>query len=120
MDARDAGRIREGGEMSRQLIKFARIAADALDNAELSGLPKGDSMNSDAGGKSALGEELGLLPSAWAVMAHGRVQKLVVRADVADEAVCGWRASDPEATAVPLYTWATVDAAIDAAMKEQE
>jgi hypothetical protein len=37
MDARDAGRIREGGEMSRQLIKFARIAADALDNAEVSG-----------------------------------------------------------------------------------
>lgn len=104
--------------MSRQLIKFARIAADALDNAELSGLPKGDSMNSDAGGKSALGEELGLLPSAWAVMAHGRVQKLVVRADVADEAVCGWRASDPEATAVPLYTWATVDAAV-AAEREQ-
>lgn len=52
----------------------------------------------------------GLGPVAWAVMAFGRVQKLVVRADVADELACKWRESDPEATAVPLYTWATVEA----------
>lgn len=69
-------------------------------------------MNSDAGGKSALGEELG--PSAWAVVAHGRVQKPVVRADVADEFVCSWRESDPEATAVPLYSWAAVESAVTA------
>jgi len=40
MDARDAGRIREGGEMSRQLIKFARIAADALDNVANEAQPR--------------------------------------------------------------------------------
>lgn len=52
----------------------------------------------------------GLGPAAWAVMAFGRVQKLVVRADVADELACEWRESDPEATAIPLYTWAAVEA----------
>lgn len=49
-------------------------------------------------------------PAAWAVMAFGRVQKLVVRPDVADELACKWHESDPEATAAPLYTWATVEA----------
>lgn len=48
-------------------------------------------------------------PSAWAVTAHGRVQKLVMRADVADEAACKWRESDPEATAVPLYSWPAIE-----------
>ena len=57
---------------------------------------------------SALSEGLG--PSAWAVVAHGRVQKLVMRADVADELACKWRESDPEATSAPLYSWATVEA----------
>lgn len=52
----------------------------------------------------------GLGPAAWAVVAFGRVQELVARADVADELVCKWRASDPETTAVPLYTWAAVEA----------
>lgn len=52
----------------------------------------------------------GLGPAAWAVMAFGRVQKLVVRADVADELTCKWREMDREAAAVPLYTWATVEA----------
>ena len=45
-----------------------------------------------------------VVPAAWAVMAFGRVQKLVVRADVADELACKWRESDPDAAAVPLYT----------------
>jgi len=51
----------------------------------------------------------GLGPVAWAVVAFGRMQKLVVRADVADELACAWRKSDPEATAVPLYTWGAVE-----------
>jgi hypothetical protein len=50
-------------------------------------------------------------PTAWALMAYGRVQQLVVRADVADELACKLREGDPAATAVPLYTWAAVEAA---------
>jgi hypothetical protein len=42
-------------------------------------------------------------PAAWRIVAHGRVQKLVVRADVADELACKWRDSDPDAQAHPLY-----------------
>lgn len=49
-------------------------------------------------------------PAAWVVMAFGRVQTLVLRADVAEELVCNWRESDQKATAVPLYTWSTVEA----------
>ena len=56
--------------------------------------------------------ELGL--SAWAVIAFGRVQKLIVRADVADEEACKQREMDPEATAVPLYSWAAIEAAVAA------
>jgi len=59
-------------------------------------------------GNVPLSDQLG--PAAWAVMAFGRTQKLVMRADVADELVCKWRESDQEATAVPLYSWATVEA----------
>jgi hypothetical protein len=62
----------------------------------------------------ALGSNDQLGPAAWAVMAYGRVQKLVVRADVADEVVCAWRENHPEAMAVPLFTWATVGAAVTA------
>lgn len=51
----------------------------------------------------------GLGPVAWAVVAFGRMQKLVVRADVADELAQAWRKSDPDATAVPLYTWGAVE-----------
>ena len=51
----------------------------------------------------------GLGPVAWAVVAFGRIQKLVVRVDVADELACAWRKSDPDATAVPLYTWGAVE-----------
>jgi len=51
-----------------------------------------------------------MAPAGWAVMAFGSVQKMVVRADVADESACKWRESDPEATAVPLFTWAAVEA----------
>ena len=43
-------------------------------------------------------------PVAWAVMVRGRVQKLVVREDVADEVACKLREQDPRADAVPLYT----------------
>ena len=42
-------------------------------------------------------------PRAWLVMAHGCVQKIVVRADVADELACKWRETDPRADALPLY-----------------
>ena len=42
-------------------------------------------------------------PVAWAVVAFGRVQKLVVRADVADELACKWRERDPDADIMPLY-----------------
>ena len=49
-------------------------------------------------------------PAAWAVTAHGRAQKLVMRVDVADELVCKWRESDLDATAVPLFTWDAVEA----------
>lgn len=59
-------------------------------------------------GNVPLSDQLG--PAAWAVVAHGRVQKLVMRADVADELACKWRESDQEATAVPLYSWATFEA----------
>lgn len=57
-----------------------------------------------------LGSNDQLGPVAWALTAFGRVQKIVMRADVADELACKWRESDPEATAVPLYSWATVEA----------
>lgn len=57
---------------------------------------------------SGSNDQLG--PTAWALTAFGRVQKIVMRADVADELACKWRESDPEATAVPLYTWAAVEA----------
>lgn len=60
----------------------------------------------------------GLGPAAWAVTAFGRVQKLVVREDVADELACKWRERDPDATAVPLYTWAAVEA-VQAAERER-
>ena len=54
----------------------------------------------------------GLGPAAWAVMAFGRVQKLAVRADVADELACKWREQDPNADALPLYGPAALDAAV--------
>ena len=57
-----------------------------------------------------LGSNAGLGPVAWALTAFGRVQKIVMRADVADELACKWRESDPEATSVPLYSWAAVEA----------
>lgn len=67
-------------------------------------------MSTDAGGPVEVRSNAQLGPTAWAVMAFGRLQKLVMRADVADELTCKWRESDPEATAVPLYSWATVEA----------
>lgn len=42
-------------------------------------------------------------PAAWAVVAFGRVQKLVVSDEVADEVACKWREQDPRADALPLY-----------------
>lgn len=66
---------------------------------------------------SALSEGLG--PAAWAVMAFGRVQKLVVIADVADELACKWRESDPAATAVPLYALDAKDLLILGLYREQ-
>jgi outer membrane murein-binding lipoprotein Lpp len=57
-------------------------------------------------------------PAAWAVMAFGRVQKLMVRADVADEMTCAWRETDPEARAVPLYAYAAI-AERDAKISDQ-
>jgi hypothetical protein len=44
-------------------------------------------------------------PVAYMVKAHGVVQALSVRADVADEKACEWRRnSDPKADLFPLYT----------------
>ena len=43
------------------------------------------------------------------VIAFGRVQKLVVRADVGEEAVCKWREQDPHADMIPLYSPDTIE-----------
>ena len=66
-------------------------------------------MSTDVAGPDGSALSEGLCPAAWAVMAFGRVQKLVVRADVADELARKWRETDSGATAVPLYTWAAVE-----------
>ena len=53
-------------------------------------------------------------PFSWAVMAFDRVQKLVVREDVAEECAQGLRQIDPNAYAKPLYDEPTLDAAVSA------
>jgi hypothetical protein len=43
-------------------------------------------------------------PVAWMVKAHGLLQRLSRRADVADEIACQYRKDDPKADMFPLYT----------------
>jgi len=71
-------------------------------------------MTKDAAGASPV--DCRVRPAAWAVVAFGRVQKLVVRDDVADEVACKWREQDPRADALPLYDQSAILESVNAAV----